>query len=102
MGITGRDAESITLTLDFEYPLHTVNEAEEFVRKSKVEEAKAFIVNELDEKVRSRQKLRRKAMKAGHTDYAFNAAIRQLKDEKCLKSVQSKGTGNRKLLKLVK
>ena len=41
-------------------------------------------------------------MKAGHTDHAFNAAIRQLKDEELLTSVQAKGPGNRKLFKLVK
>ncbi len=41
-------------------------------------------------------------MGVGITDYAFNAAIRQLKDENLIKSVQAKGPGNRKLLKLVK
>jgi RecA-family ATPase len=102
LSITGRDAESATITLDFECPLHIVNKDEEFVRKSKVEKAREFIISELQKKPKSRQKLRRKAMKAGHTDYAFNAAIRQLKDEGCLTSVQDKGPGNRKLMKLVK
>ena len=100
--ITGRDAEGVTITLDFEYPLHTVNADEEFVRKSKVEEAREFIINKLQKKPKSRQILRRKAMKAGHTDHAFNTAIRQLKDEERLTSVQAKGQGNRKLFKLVK
>ena len=100
--IKGRDAEEVTIALNFEYPLHIVDEAEGFVRKSKVEDAKGFIRKELKERVISRQKLRRRAMGVGITDYALNAAIRQLKDENCLKSVQAKGRGNKKLLELVK
>ena len=100
--ITGRDAEQTTIKLDFAYPLHTVSEDEEFVRQTKVEEATVFIINRLEGKVMSRQRLRRKAMTEGITDYAFTTAIRKLKDNGTIKLVKAKGPGNRKLLKLTK
>ncbi|MFC2036333.1 AAA family ATPase [Chloroflexota bacterium] len=100
--ITGRDAESETISLDFKYPLHIVNADEDSVRISKVDKARELIISELEEKAKSQQKLRRKAMEDSVTDYAFNRAIRQLKGEKLIKSVQSKGPGNKKYLKLVK
>ena len=100
--ITSRDAEQATIQLEFSYPLHEVVAEEQFVRKTKVGEAKAYILARLAKKVISEQKLRLSARAKGHTDYAFHSAIRELKDEKRIKLIQAKGRGNRKLLKLVK
>ena len=100
--IIGRDVENAKIKLDFTYPLHKVVEEEQFVRETKVDEAKTYILACLAACVRSEQKLRLSARKKGHTDYAFHTAIRELKDEKRIKSVQAKGRGNRKLLKLIK
>ena len=98
--IIGRDAEDATMALNFKYPMHYVDVAEQFVRNEKVNAAVKFIIEQLGEKVRSQQKLRQKAMIKGISDYAFYKAIRELKDQKRVKSVQAKGVGNKKLLKL--
>ena len=100
--IFGRDVEKAKITLNFSYPLHDVVIEEQHVRETKVDEAKAYILACLAEHVRAEQKLRLSAREKGHTDYAFHTAIRELKDEKRIKSVQARGRGNRKLLKLDK
>ena len=101
LDIIGRDFEATKIALDFNYPIHVVSEDQQIERKTKVDEAREYILTRLGEHLRSEQKLRLNALKQGITDYAFHTAIRELKDEGWIKSVQAKGRGNKKILKLV-
>ncbi len=71
--------------------------AKQFIRNEKVNVAVMVIIEQLKGKVRSQWKLRQKAMKKGISDYAFYKAIKELKDQERIKSVQAKGVGNKKL-----
>ncbi len=99
--IIGRDAEQTSFDLEFFYPLHNMNIAEQFIRNDKVEEAKQFIVGHLGLKPKYQQRLRRLALYKEISEYAFNRAIRELKQEKRIKSIKVKGPGNKRALKLI-
>ena len=92
----------MNLTLEFKYPLHTIVEEEEFARKTKVEEAKDYLLTQLTRGKLPEQELRREAKSQDITDYAFHTAIRELKDTKKIIAIHAGGRGNRKVLKLVK
>jgi hypothetical protein len=98
--ITGRDAEQVSITLNFKYPLHAVDNAQQMIRKSRVDEAKEYILKLLGSKPQPQQQLRQQAMQHNITHYAYSTAIAELKTEKRIKSVQVKGPGNKKILKL--
>jgi len=98
--IVGRDIERATLSLDFAYPLHNIVYIEEMARKTKVTSAKEYIITKLSGGEETEQQLKIEARRQSITDYAFNTAIRELKDEKQIEAIQS-GQGNRKILRLI-
>ena len=66
-----------------------------------MDDASEYILKQLGNNPQPQQQLRQLTMKNGITYYAFSAAIRELKAEKRIKSVQVKGPGNKKIPKLV-
>ncbi len=98
--IFGRDIEREKLAVDFSYPRHYLTSIQIEEKKSKVEQAQEFIRSELAISDCLEQELKAKARHQNITDYAFNTALRMLKDKGSIESVHAGGQGNRKLLKL--
>jgi hypothetical protein len=98
--ISGRDAEKTNISLNFRYPLHEVIAVEVQERKQKVSAAANLITSLLASGEMEEQEVRRLARTAGHSDYAIWTALRELKQTHEIESIQSTGSGNRKLLRL--
>ncbi len=98
--IFGRDIEREWLALDFSYPRHYLTPIQSEERKSKVRQAKEFILSAMSSGEQLEQELKAKARQQNVTDYAFNTALRELKDRGEIEAVHAGGQGNRKLLKL--
>ena len=64
--------------------------------------AREFIISRLSAESVPEHQLKAEARKRNITDYAFNTAIRILKDEGRIEAVKASGQGHRKMLRLVK
>jgi RecA-family ATPase len=97
--IEGRDMETEEIGVRFKYPIYELAPDVMKERVSKVEKAKEFILTEVNKGNTIEQKqLRLAAITLGHTDYALNRALRELKESGKVKESKAEGQGNRKLL----
>jgi hypothetical protein len=99
--VNARYCEGTLFSIDFTYPIHRLSPEDEEARKVKVNTASKYILKHLAGKSRSEQDLRNDARKVNITEYAFQAAIRELKTQGKIETLPAGGKGNKKLLKLV-
>jgi len=102
--LEGRDIESGTFGVKFNYPVYNLDSKVLAENASKLRKAKEFILQELG-KVDSMEqvKLRLSAISSGHSDYSFNRALSELKKgEGKIAECKAPGQGNRKLLSATK
>jgi hypothetical protein len=98
--ITGRDTEDMEIGLEFKYPLHRVVPIEAKQRRGKIDGAAVFLQVQLAGGDMTEQELKRLARAGGHTSYAIEGAISELRDAGIVVSEKASGQGNRKRLRL--
>ena len=99
--VNARYCEGTSFSIDFTYPIHRLSPEDEEARKVKVNTAGKYILKHLVGKSISEQDLRNNARKVNITEYAFQAAIRELKTQEKIETLPAGGKGNKKLLRLV-
>lgn len=100
LDIWSRDSERQLLGLEFTYPIHVVNPEIITERKAKTFEAKKFILTILHDGPMLESEVRFATLAAGHTEYAFWRARKELLEEGRLVVTKAPGQGNRKSLSL--
>ena len=100
--IRSRDFESQVVTAKFVYPIHEISQDVLDAKKAKTQKAKDCIINTLRTTILEEREVRCQVLDAGHTEYAFWRARRELVEEgRLLISKAPSQAGNRKLMQLV-
>lgn len=100
--IRSRDFESQVITAKFDYPIHEVSQDALDARKAKTQKAKDCIISTLRTAILPEREVRFQVLGAGHTEYAFWRARKELVEEgRLLISKAPNQAGNRKLMQLV-
>lgn len=100
--IWSRDFERQVIMAKFVYPIHEVNQDIVNERKAKTQAAKDFIINILGSAILEEREVRFQVNDAGHTEYAFWRARKELVEEHRLLIYPAPNQpGNRKLIQLV-
>lgn len=99
--IWSRDSERQSILADFEYPVHKVSQQVIAERKAKTMEARKCILNYLEGGDKLEREVRFHVLGAGHTEYAFWRARKELLEEDRISFSKASGGGNRKMMRLV-
>ena len=100
--IHSRDCESQVVTTKFDYPIHEISQEALDARKAKTQKTKDCIISILRTTILQEREVRFQVLGAGHTEYAFWRARKELVEEgRLLISKAPSQAGNRKLMQIV-
>jgi len=100
--IWSRDCERQVIIAKFDYPIHEISQVALDARKAKTQKAKDCIISTLRTAILAEREVRFQVLGAGHTQYAFWRARKELVEEgRLLISKAPSQAGNRKLMQLV-
>ncbi len=99
--IWSRDSERQTIVAQFDYPIHKVKPEIIAEKRAKTIEAKQCIIKFLEGVDKPEREVRFHILSAGHSEYAFWRARKELIEEGRITTYKAPGPGNRKMLELV-
>jgi hypothetical protein len=99
--IWSRDSERESLMAEFDYPIHKIAQGLIAEKKAKTDKTKQCLVEYLSENGAVPEKdVRFYVLGAGHSEYAFWRARKELLEEGRVVIFKASGAGNRKMLRL--
>jgi len=98
--ISSRDSERESVTVEFDYPIHKVRPEIVAEKKAKTDKVKKCILELLQNGDMPEREVRFRVLGAGHTEYAFWRARKELTEEGRVRIYKGNGGGNRKMIGL--
>jgi len=100
LDIWSRDSERQSIVAEFDYPIHKVKPELIAEKKAKTDKAKKYILELLQSGDMQEKEVRFRVLGAGHTEYAFWRARKELVGEGRVRIYKGNGQGNRKMIGL--